>query len=357
MPSVTRTAAILVALALPAVAMAQPNSGDHAPDRLPVGTVHVGSIVEASFVVYEAGNTIKGVKLEVEPPPFVKVIDKKTYTQEFGPGNDFVGGLVTIAIDTGKAGEFAGDIKVTLGAQRVKVPVSVTVKPQAPGLTRVLSVGSPFNSFSTDNANDYRAWTDLVKGAPLDVSYLITTGGKPVFRDLDLPKFNVVLLGAEGLANATADDVKKVRAFAEDGGRVVVGASAYAVGSVGLVNRLLDGYGLAVKDEEADDMAKSRVTLGPADFAQEVVKEKIASLHFFRASPIAVLDAKKARVVVNAVGVGQPGDGFVAVAKAGRGRFVVLGDAMWWYWIGGEQARRSDNANLLKYLLLHPQGV
>lgn len=351
------TTSVLVALVLPAAAMAQPKSGDHIPDRLPVGTVYVGSVVEASFVVFEAGDTVKGVKLEVDPPPFVKVIDKKTSLREYGPGNEFVAGSVTIAIDTGKPGEFAGDIKVTLGNHRVKVPVSATVKPQAPGLIRVLAVESPFCRHSTRNADDYRAWTDLVKDSPLDVSYLIPTEGKPLFRKLDLSKFDVVLLGMSGLVEATADDRKKVRAFAENGGRVVVGSSCAFIGTVEKVNELVEGYGLAIRDEEAPRPANRRVTLGPADFAPEVVKEKISSLHFFRAPPIVVLDAKKARVLVKAAGVGQPEDGFVAVTKAGRGEVVVLGDALWWYWIGGETGRPTDNAKLLKYLLLHPKGV
>ncbi len=72
-------------------------------------------------------------------------------------------------------------------------------------------------------------------------------------------------------------------------------------------------------------------------------------MHFFRPSPVAVADSRKARVLVAAPG--YPGDGFVAVARAGQGEIVALGDSLWWNWIARDNAKASDNVVLLTNLL------
>jgi hypothetical protein len=106
-------------------AASQPETGEVQPDCISVGKVHVGATVEASFLVFEAG--VKAdIKLDVTTPKFVKVLNKKTEARQFGPGNNFITGLVEIAIDTAAEGEFVGDVSVTLGASTVKVPVRAT---------------------------------------------------------------------------------------------------------------------------------------------------------------------------------------------------------------------------------------
>ena len=69
------------------------------------------------------------LKLDVIAPKFVKVLNKSTELRKFGPtGNDVVFGSVEIGIDTTAAGEFRGELTVTLGQTTVQVPVSATVK-------------------------------------------------------------------------------------------------------------------------------------------------------------------------------------------------------------------------------------
>ncbi|HYT91250.1 MAG TPA: hypothetical protein VEL76_21225 [Gemmataceae bacterium] len=175
------------------------------------------------------------------------------------------------------------------------------------------------------------ACADLVAEAKWDVSYLSVAQGKPVFRDLDLSKFDVVLLAPDGLTQATAADVKRARAFVERGGRLVVTAQSGYWGSVEAANKGLDGYGLKILDEEAP-IGKNRVIpdviLDKEAFAPEVIKAGIRSARFFRASPIVVSPDKPARLLVKAAGVGGPKDGFVAVAKAGKGEVVALGQSL-----------------------------
>jgi hypothetical protein len=58
-------------------------------------------------------------------------------------------------------------------------------------------------------------------------------------------------------------------------------------------------------------MGRSDITINKrGDFSPWLLKEGVRSLRFVRASPIAITDAKKARLVVRAAGVGQAGDGF-----------------------------------------------
>jgi hypothetical protein len=331
--------------------------GRHCPGRLPLGTVRVGATVEASFVVYEKADDPKKVPLTAEAPPFIKVLDRSVIDRDVSDGSDWVkgaGGIVVFGIDTGKAGAFEGEVKVKLGTVTARVPVSVVVKPADPAAVKLLVVESPFAAFSTSDARDFKDWTDLVAQAGWDVSYLTVARGKPVFRGLDLSRFDVVLLSPGGLLEGSADDLKRVRAFAERGGRLVVAANRFFSGSVGAANKVLEGYGLKMLDAEAP-IGHNEAILDRKAFAPEVIKAGIGSARFFRASPVAVRDPGRARVLVRAAGVGGPGDGFVAAAKAGRGEVVALGQSLWWGWVSGEQARRTDNAGLLR-LVLTPGG-
>jgi hypothetical protein len=348
-----RTAVLLLLLAA-APAAAQPKTGEVQPDRIDVGTVYTGAVVEASFLVFEAGNN-PNLPLAVTAPKFVKVLRTSTHAQQFGPGNDYICGTVELVIDTKAAGTHKGEVQVTLGATTVKVPVSATVQKRRAGLVRLLVAETAFERYTTGDGKLFRAWTDLAKAASIDPSYLLVTRGKPVLRDLDLRKFDCVLLSGTGLVDLTPADVKKVRAFAEAGGRVVVGANAFYRGTVKGANKVLDGYGLEIRDQEERSGNRDGVTIGKDGIDARAVKAGVASAYFYRASPVAVTIA--GRVVVKAVGVGQPGDGFVAVAKAGKGQVIALGESLWWHWISKEQAKKTDNAKLLRFLLAPPEDT
>ena len=341
----------LTLLAIPVAA--QPRAGKTQPNKIAIGTVYTGATVEASFLVYEPGTDPK-IKFEVKAPRFVKVLDKKTHHQQFGMGNDFVCGTVELAIDSSAAGEFSGDVEVVLGDTKAKVPVSATVKAKKKGYSRVLLADSPFHSTSTEDGGMFKTWTDLVTASPLDVSYLLVRRDKPVLRDLDLTKFDCVFLDGGGLHGLTADDVKKLRKFAEGGGRAVVSANAFFVGSVGKANELLADSGIQMRDVEAGG-APGDVTIGKDDLDPRLVKDKIETATFFRASPVGLTDEKLGRILVKAAGVGEPGDGFVALGTLGKGELIAIGQSLWWSWITPERAKGADNAKLLRWLLM-PKG-
>jgi hypothetical protein len=349
--------AVLLLVLSASPAFAAPKGGDVQPDRIAFGTVYVGATVEASFMVFEAGNDAS-IKLDVTAPKFVKVLNKSTHYQQFGKGNDFVCGSVEIAIDTATAGELKGEITVTLGKTTAKVPVSATVKPRRPGLSRILLVESPFTRYSTQDGTGFKVWTDLVNDSPLDVNYLLVSpGGKPVLRDLDLGKFDCVFLSSLGILAPTPEDIKRVRAYAEGGGCVVVAANHFFSNSVEKANAVLAGYGLEILDKEAGFQGRKDVTLEENSIDPELVKAGVKSLHFFRASPVVVTDVKTGRMLVQAEGIGQPGDGFVAIAKAGHGEVIAIGESLWWWWISDKQAKGTDNAKLLRWLLRPRRGA
>ncbi len=335
-------------------ASAQPTRGDVQPDRISFGTLYTGAVVEASFMIFEPGNDAD-IMLGVTVPDFVKVLNKATHAQQFGLGNDFVCGTVEITIDTTAAGELNGEMTVTLGQATANVPISAIVKPVRPELTRLLIAATPFDRYSTKDGKAFKAWTDLVNDVPLDVSYLLVTRGKPVLRDLDLSQFDGVVLAGDGIAFLRPVDLKNVRAFAEAGGRVLVAANAFYRGTVERANWVLTRYGLQIRDEEA--AGGQAVTLGKGDLNPEVVKAGVGSLRFFRASPVAVADATKGRVLVNSVEVGEPEDGFVAIAQAGAGNVIALGESLWWNWLSESEANGTDNAKLLRWLLVAPKGA
>jgi hypothetical protein len=341
--------AILVLVLCAEGASAQPRSGQVQPDRIAFGNVHTGATVEASFMVLERGDD-KNIKFEVTAPKLVKVIKKNIDTRQYGPGNNFVGGSVEIAIDTSAEAEIKGDVAVAFGQQTVKVPVRATVKPRRAGLLRLLVVQTPFEQFSTQDGRMFDAWTELVKDAAWDVSYLLTTPGKPVLRDCDLASFDTILLGQSGLHRLTPADVKQVRAFAEAGGRVVVAANYFYRETVKQANLMLAGYGIELQDTESR-IGQNTVSLGKDDLDPALVKAGVATPRFFRASPVKLTAGEGGRVLAKAVGVGDAGDGFVAMARAGKGEVIALGESLWCFWITQKEDPSGDNAKLLRWLI------
>lgn len=339
--------------AKPVPADTRPKANDVQPDRLPLGTVYTGAIAEGSFLLLETG-TNSDIPFSVTAPGFVRVRRTATHHQEFGPGRDFICGTVEFALDTSKSGNLTGEFSVKLGNAVAKVPISATVKPARKGLTRLLIVETPFERYSTDKGEAFKSWTDLVKDASLDVSYLLVTSGEPVLRDLELGKFDCVLLASTGLTELQPADIKRVREFAEAGGRVIISANAFFVGTVEKANEVLDGYGIQMRNKEARLGQADDVTLGKDDLDPDLVKAGVRTARFFRASPVAVTADKAGRVLVKANGVGEPGDGFVASARAGKGEVVVLGESLWWNWITEKEAKETDNARLLRCLLIPP---
>src|SRR5439155_3262880 len=149
---------------------------------------------------------------------------------------------------------------------------------------------------------------ELVKDATWDVEYLLTTRGKAALRDCNLTAFDSILLGQDGVHQLTPADVKRVRAFAEAGGRVVVAANYFYRDTVKKANQVLAGYSIEMQDTEAG-IGQNKVSLGKDDLDPALVKAGVETAHFFRASPVRLTTGESGHVLAKAVGVGNPGDG------------------------------------------------
>ena len=124
-----------------------------------------------------------------------------------------------------------------------------------------------------------------------------------------------------------------------------------SVGTVQKANEVLEGSGLQMRETECWESTVSRKGLN-----ELVVDAGVRSVRFFRPSPIGVNGSIGAQVYVNAVGVGEEGDGFVVRTRARRGELIVIAQSLWWHWIWGEQTADADNGKLLSWFLMPPKG-
>jgi hypothetical protein len=326
----------------------QPKVGQVQPDRIVFDKVYSGATVEASFLVFAAPNADGNTKFAVTAPPYVKVLRKDTDISTAG-GGQFLRGSVEFALDTSKIGEFTGQIAVQLNGTSVQVPVSASVKPQHAGLLRLLVVETPFQKFSTSDGGHFRQWTDLAASNPWDVNYLLTQRDQPVLRDLDLSDFGAVLLGPEGVWGMQPAEVKRVRAYVEDGGSLILFANAFFRGTVEKANTLLAPYGVVMADEEARD-GSGEVTIEKTAIDPQLVQAGIERVTFFRASPATVSNPMLAKVLVKAAHVGQLEDGFVTTVNARNGKIIVIGQSLWWNWVSSGRDPSGGNAKLLQWI-------
>src|SRR5262249_25978469 len=126
-------------------------AGEFQPDSLKFGSVRVGATVEGSVRIFREGQNASGLAIKVEPAAFVRVEDIRVGSQKYGA--DIRGYCdIWLSLDTRRAGDYSGALHVEIGRQRVAIPVSVTVRPQMPHLTRLLVVQTPFSRFSTSDA-------------------------------------------------------------------------------------------------------------------------------------------------------------------------------------------------------------
>src|SRR5262249_34983564 len=114
------------------------------PNTLRFGSVRVGATVEGSIRIFRAGNDAAGLAAKVAPPAFLRVEDIQLGSQEGGPNNRGYCDI-WVSLDTRRAGEYSGELRVGLGQEQVAVPVGAWVRPQMPRLTRLLVVETPFS--------------------------------------------------------------------------------------------------------------------------------------------------------------------------------------------------------------------
>jgi len=341
-------AALLLALLAGSKALAQPDDGKAQPDRITLGTVHVGATVEASVRVWIRGDDVTGLEVKTVPPPFLRVTQSRLGTAMYGALGTSIFCDVFVSLNTSRTGEFDEKLTVQIGETNVAIPVTAEVIEKNPRATRVLVVETPFNRFSTNDASHFDAWLKLVTSAKLDVSSLEVDTGLPVLRELDLSNFDVILLGQAGIFSARDEDLDKLKTFIELGGRVVVTADYFLRGTVEAANKFIVPLGLKMADTEPKGENKL-VELEQSDIPRHKLTEGVRKVNFFRPSPVTVEDSTSGTILVETPF--DPEKGLVAVARCGKGDVVVLGTSLWWAWITSPPESRADNVRLLQNLL------
>ena len=314
------------------------------PDRIALGTIHVGAIVEASVRIYICGEETSGIKVTASPPPFLKVKQTQLGTQDFGNLGTFIYCDVFVALNTKQPGEFNGSLKVDVGDKQVEIPATVNIREKDLSSARVLIVETPFQRFATDDASLFDPWHKIVTSAHLDVSYLEVDRESSVLRGLSLSDFDVVRLGGSGLFLARDEDFEKLTSFVAAGGRVIIAANFFFRGTVDKANKFVVPLGLKMTDIDGP-----LIEVNESDISEHKLTEGVKKLKFFRPSPVSVEDVTKGSLLVKTEQF--PQQGLVAVTKGGKGDVVVLGASLWWNWIASQQESGADNSRLLQNLL------
>ncbi len=323
---------------------------DLQPNRLDLGVVHVGAIAEGSARVYWGNAQVRDVKAVVTPPAFLTIRTKTgvhpAYKAE-GP-SDFTD--VVVSIDTTEPGEFEGHVRIVYGPQTMDVPVKARVLPREPAQSRVLIAETPFEKFSASDASIFDTWRTVAESSGADISYLDVAPGGAVLRDLELSRFQVILLGETGLIHITESDVQRLDAFIRGGGRVVAAANYFFRGSVDGLNKVVGSYGLRMLDSEEGGLREVLIEQ-PAITAHDLTFG-VSRLKFFRASPVVVTDAQSGVLLVRPDPAAE--SGFIALARCEAGEVVALGESLWWSWVKGDDV---DNARFLQNLFTTPVGT
>lgn len=165
----------------------------------------------------------------------------------------------------------------------------------------------------------------------------------------ELISYRTILFSCEALAVSDDKTLLQLMEFVEAGGRLIITANAYFRQTAPQANRLLEGFGLEIEDRDwpdreciVDRIAENRYTTG------------VTKLKFFRPSLIRLTEAGKGSVLVPAPpkeGVDTSEAGFVVVAPSGNGgEVIVLGQSLWWHWLG-QNANGGDAKRLLANVL------
>jgi len=312
------------------------------PDRLTLGTVQVGATLEASVRFFMHIDKLSGVTSQVASPEFIKVTGTEVGTKSRGHAGTLRYFDVFISIDTSQPGSFSGAVVVEFGTHRSELPVTVKVIDKEPAARHVLIVSSPFTGTSTDDAAHYTSFLEVVRSSKLDVNYTR-------YLPRQLSSFDVILLTGRALAVLDDMRVQSLNKYIRGGGRVIVAANAFFLGSVTRANELLEGHGLILENRDIHSTAKKpqdRSRFESKLVTRDKLTADVSLLKFRRASPIKVITPSMAKILVHSPF--SESEGTIAVSRPGEGEIVVLSQSIWWLWAG----RGGDNAQMLRNLFV-----
>jgi hypothetical protein len=315
------------------------------PSSVDVGVVRVGSIVETSFRISWENSEPQGTEPTTETPSFAR---QTGFVAIESRGRQLT--QVNLIIDTSSVGEFEGVVRVTYGSQSIDVPLSAEIREPEPGLRNVLIADTPFDASSYIDDAEMDPWRELVASSPVAANYLVVPFKGPVLRTLDLSNFDVILLCENGVHGLSDEDIDRLREFAGNGGRVILTAIGFHVGTVEIVNKVALPYGIKMFVTSSTTTGRDdRIAIGPELIVDDLLMKDVRRLCIEQFTPILVTDPIQSSILVRVPDAS--GGGFLTRSRIGSGELIVLTNYLWWKWINDAG---TDNAKLLKNLLLTP---
>ena len=277
------------------------------PDKLPIGTIYQGSIIEANFMIRNAKEIYS-----IDYPPWI-TIRKIEYNK-----------YVSLSVNTSEIGDFLGEIEVDTDGGNVTVPISVSIRNSPPPLAKLLITPTPFDICSTSDGDNFNEMTQMFSENYIDVNYIdydYIDYGIPQ----DLSDYDVILIAEITLKVISDTRVNRLQDFIDRGGIVIVCADYFYVGTVAAANKIIEDYGLKMKDEEVS----GEVIVKGDDIVPDKLTEGVGELRFWRPSPVYKTGCSGKIVVKNP---SDSREGFVARSSS-VGDVIVLGESLWWNYL------------------------
>jgi len=307
---------------------AQQQTAIASPPALFFGTLHQHNLVQASVHPHWPKD-LTGEQ-QVEAPPFVRVLRSRP--------NEIV-----FAIRTSKLGPLHGSISIRRAGVTIDIPVRAVVLPRVAGQTRVLVAGAPWHGKSALDDKRFEPWRRVVASGKLQAHYVVAeTDGRWFDTDV-LQQVDVVVLCERCLRRIGNDDALVLQGFVCGGGRLVVCASSFYVGTIKQANELTEPFGLRMNESKLRQLGT--IETGPGDIAEHALTAKVETLLFERPCPTTLIDDRAESLVKLDC---FPEQAVIALARtASGGEVITIGVPLWWTWI----AKSKDNERLWRNLL------
>lgn len=321
------------------------------PDRVAPGELRQGGVFEASV-----GFNIPDPNVAIEPPsiempPFVRLVRQKVDV-----GEERTRATLRVAFETSRIGHFQGNIRFRGGLYASDIGVDFTVVAPQPGQPRVLILDTPWTHYGVEDASMLQPWLDIVRASGVSADYRWLREADHYEPMPDLSGYHAVLLSGDSLYSLSVAEGEELRKFASDGGRLLVFANRFYVGSVQAANRVLGPAGIRFVDREAKHPAPTDAPpeeaytfrIGSTNLMKHPLTQGVTNLHAYRASPI-LLQSTNAQPLVQLPGLTNAC--LAAVAPIGKGDAVAVGLTIWWGWPIEPGAQGTDTARFLSNLL------
>ncbi|MEQ1632400.1 MAG: hypothetical protein ABL997_08505 [Planctomycetota bacterium] len=314
------------------------------PSDFDFGVLPVRASAEAAVLVFWNAGTKSTHPVVIEAPPYVEVTSFHTTADE----RTGVRTTLAFTLKPSQPGALQGRIQLCLDDRRVDVAIAATAVPQNQLLTPVLIANSPFDAWSTVDSRALQPWREVVAKAQIAVDYVLRPDGQGDLLPVDrLERCEVLLVDADATRQLSQRDRDRLSGFVCGGGRLVVPASAFQIGSVARANVLIEPFGLTMDDREPWAVPGGFLFEGES-IAQHPWTEGVHHLRAHRASPTRAVRGQRGLVLAGTTTTDGEMLAFLTVVRTPRGgEVVVLGESMWWTWPG----RSECNARMLGTLL------